>query len=61
MVKTNLIPKKETKKPLTIRLDPILRRKIKKLAQDNDTTETQVVETGLTLLFEKVKNEQKIS
>ena len=59
MAKTNLLPKKNTKQNLTVRLDPALRKEAEKLAKSNNTTMTNVVETGLTLLFEKVKNEQK--
>ena len=59
MAKTNLLPKKNTKQHLTVRLDPALRKEAEKLAKSNNTTMTNVVETGLTLLFEKVKHEQK--
>lgn len=61
MAKTNLILPKETKKPLTIRLQSTLRKKAEKLAKSNNTTLTNVVESGLSLLFEKVENEQKVS
>ena len=57
MTKTDLLPPKNTKKPLTIRLAPAVRKEAEKLAKDNQTTLTNVVEAGLSLLFEKVKNE----
>jgi predicted transcriptional regulator len=59
MVKTKLLLKKCVKKPLTIRLDPAVRKEAEKLAESNKTTLTNVVESGLALLFEKIKNEQK--
>lgn len=59
MAKTNLFPKKDIKKPLTVRLTDAVRKKAEKLAKSNHTTMTNVVETGLSLLFEKVENEQK--
>jgi len=57
MAKTNLLSPKSTKKSLTVRLDPAVRKEAEKLAKSNNTTITNVVETGLSLLFEKVKNE----
>lgn len=58
MTKTKLIPQKDIKKPLTIRLAPAVRKEAEKLAKDNQTTLTNVVEAGLSLLFEKVKHEK---
>ena len=61
MAKTNLIPKKTAKKTTSFRLDPAIRKEAEKLAKENETTITNVVEAGLVLLIEKVKNEQKAS
>jgi predicted transcriptional regulator len=42
---------------MSLRLPDDLRKKVEKLAADNNTTLTNVVESGLILLFEKLKNE----
>ncbi len=52
-----LFPDKEIKKPLTIRLAPAVRKEAEKIAKAKKTTLTNVVEAGLSLLFEKMKNE----
>lgn len=61
MAKTNLLLKKKTKTISSFRLDDDIRKEAEKLAKDNKTTLTNVVETGLVLLIEKVKSEQKES
>ena len=58
-MKTNiLLPPKDTKETMSLRLPFELRKKVEKLAADNNTTLTNVVESGLVLLFEKLKNEK---
>lgn len=61
MAKTNLLLKKKTKTITSLRLDDAVRKEAEQLAKDNKTTLTNVIETGLVLLIEKVKNEQKVS
>jgi predicted transcriptional regulator len=57
-MKTNiLLPPKNKKETISLRLPDDLRKKVEKLAADNNTTLTNVVESGLVLLFEKLKNE----
>jgi predicted transcriptional regulator len=61
-MKTNiLLPPKNKKETMSLRLPDDLRKKVEKLAADNNTTLTNVVESGLVLLFEKLKNESSKS
>jgi predicted transcriptional regulator len=58
-MKTNiLIPRKKQKETMSLRLPDDLRKKVEKLAADNQTTLTNVVESSLVLLFEKIHNEK---
>ena len=61
MENNSLFTPKAKEESLTGGLAPDIRREAERIAKENNTTLTKVIEAGLSLLFDKIKSQKKES